>query len=160
MRYPANRELSSGLKLLCIFYLTNAVLFLATALLFIDYVDLIILGNTVCGLNAVMARLAFMLFPLYLAYGIYFLKRTAYFPAMLYHLVFIVNAVLTILSILKVHPLIRPAFEIVLKPEYKAERLQDLFKTHTQVYLVQAFSIIVGIFIILYISSKREDLSN
>jgi len=146
-----------GVTFLCVFYVINALLFFVTTLIFFGYLDIIIFGNTIDGMPASLIRLILIIFPLYLALGLPFLRKDIYFLTISYHLFFLINGVLMVLYFHeKTNSRLRPLLEIALKPEYKVWRISDLFVTPFHVYFVQIVGAIIGVFIIIYLLARKK----
>ena len=104
----------------------------------------------------VIIRIILVTVPLYLVFGISFLTKKAYSLAVVYHLFFITNSILTILYYIDKKIIFKPFLETTIKPEYKTARIMDLFGTTPQAYIIQILSTAIGILIILYLFKKRK----
>lgn len=156
MKFKHKKDLPFGILLLCIFYIINALLFISTTLLFLGYIDVIIFGKIMANVPVVFVRFLLTIFPVYLAFGLYYLRKEAWFLTIFYHLFFIINGVLTISYLLSEKTRLRPIFEIAIKSEYKIQRIHDLFGITIHLYLVQTLGVAISLFIIIYLSTKRK----
>lgn len=76
MKFKPKAEPPFGLTLLCVFYIINALLFLITSLMFFKYLDIIIIGKIAHGVYAFLIRAFLIILPLYIAFGLRFLRKT------------------------------------------------------------------------------------
>ncbi len=143
------------LSLLGAFYVINAFLLLFTTILFFKHIGVLILGKSVEDTQALTTRLLLVILPLYLADGIYHLRKNAWRFIAAYHLFFVTNGVFTILH-LNLNSRFTPILEIALKPEYKAGYILDLLGTPLHIYILHTLGVATGILIIIYVLSKRR----
>ena len=155
-----NKEIPSGVVVVCLFYLINAILFALTCILFGKYLNIQILGKLISGPAVVAVRALFIIVPLYLAIGLLYLSRELYALAIFYHLFFITNGAATIYYFLNKKLTAGPLLEITLKPDYSTNPIIELCRTTSSyAYIIQISGIIVGVTIISYLFAKRRFFS-
>lgn len=154
---PKDKEnLPFTLVLLCMFYVINAILFLATCLIFSGYLDVIIFGGIAQDNLAFLIRVILTVSPLYLAFGLAFLRKDSYFLAIIYHLFFLINSVLVIFCLQNINSRLSPILKIASKPEYGTIKLHNLLLVPFHTYLLQILGIVIGLLVILYLLTKRN----
>lgn len=101
----------TGVNMLSYFYLLNALFFGCSIIGFYEYIDLVISGRVVVGLERTII-VSFLLFvPLFLFFGMRLLSSFAYYLALVYQSFFLVNGLLILLSAIvpsfPIKPLVR-----------------------------------------------------
>ena len=84
-----NSFIPLGIRLLCLVYLLNTILFVLSILLF--YSRIIFFGNEAGGVVSWLVRLIFIVIPVYLYFRLGQLKRDAWVVALCFHAFFLIN---------------------------------------------------------------------
>lgn len=138
------------------FYLVNASLLFISSIIFYPYIKVRLIGIAQPDAVADTLRYLLIAIPLIIFIRLRRIKKDALITAISYHIFFITNSLLALLSTLTKNPSLNPIIEIAARSESDSLRIRILEQSVPKRLFIFTLSLIIGIVIIRYLCKNAS----
>ena len=150
----AQKLYPSGIRMLQIFYLVGALFYAFSIVTFYNYIQISLFGRPVGQLWSNVINLLLSVIPFYFYIDLHGPNRRVLYSMYIYHVIFIVNAVVSIFKLFNENFFMAPIMQIVEKTDYFSSGIEPgAISAKVALHLL---SILVGIIIISYLLRKKN----